>query len=90
MKVVINNRCGLFALSEAAYAHMGKQWDGYGYDAPDRDDPKLVAAVETLGERANGFCASLKIVEIPDGVDYYIDKRFDGRETIHEYHRVWS
>lgn len=66
---------------------------GYGYvdgmdGEYDRESEHLVLAVETLKERANGSSADLKVVEIPDGVDYYIDY-YDGVESIHENHRSW-
>jgi len=54
-----------------------------------RDDKILVQVVETLKEEANGKFASLKIVEIPDNVEWFIDE-YDGRECIRETHRVWS
>ena len=55
----------------------------------DRDDKILVHVVEQLKEEANGVHASLKVVEIPDDVDWFIDE-YDGRECIREAHRVWS
>jgi hypothetical protein len=54
-----------------------------------RADPLLVQVVEELGAAANGSCASLKVVEIPDGVDWEIDE-YDGSETIAEKHRSWG
>lgn len=54
-----------------------------------RTDLDLIAAVETLGADANGRYADLKIVEVPDGVDWYIHD-YDGSEEVHERHRVWS
>lgn len=45
-----------------------------------RHDPMLIAAVETLGERANGSCADLRIAEI-EGDLYRIDE-YDGFETV--------
>lgn len=54
----------------------------------DRADPLLVQVVEELGEKANGKCAELRIVEIPDGVGWEIDE-YDGIETVHEKHRSW-
>lgn len=54
-----------------------------------REDPLLIKVVEMLGDKANGRHAKLKIVEIPDGVEYEIDE-YDGIESVHEIHRVWS
>ena len=54
-----------------------------------RDDPDLVAVVEKLGEEAFGNYASLKVVEIPDDVKWFIDE-YDGAEHIAEEHRTWS
>lgn len=59
----------------------------YG-DIP-RNDADLVAVVEELGKRASGKCADLKVVEIPDGVEWEI-KEYDGNEHVAEVHRTWS
>jgi hypothetical protein len=61
------------------------QYEYYGQ----RNDPDLIAVVEELGDRANGFAASLKIVEIPYGVEWQIDE-YDGDEWVAEKHRTWS
>lgn len=61
-------------------------WDEYGIR---RDDPDLVNTVEELGERANTGVSRLEVVEIPDGVEYEI-VGYDGLESIHVKHRVWS
>lgn len=53
-----------------------------------RDDPDLVFTVETLGTRANGICADLAVVEIPDGIDWEISE-YDGNERVAERHRCW-
>lgn len=55
----------------------------------ERNDPNLIATVEALGDKANGFCANLDIVEIPDGVQWEIDE-YDGIERVDEVHRSWS
>lgn len=97
MKVVINRCFGGFSLSEKAYEYLGIPWDGYGYalgrDAhnlvKDRTNPKLVECVETLGAEANGWAADLKVVTIPDDVEWYISD-YDGLETVCEKHRVWD
>lgn len=54
-----------------------------------RSDPTLVRLVEEMGTEANGQHAHLRIVEIPDGVDWEISD-YDGWETIEERHRRWE
>jgi len=49
----------------------------------------LVAIVEALKERADGKYAKLKIVEIPDDVNWYIEE-YDGNEWVAERHRTWT
>jgi hypothetical protein len=61
----------------------------YTYDDHERTDPDLIAVVEEMGAAANGDCASLKVVEIPDGIEWEIDE-YDGNETVEEKHRSWS
>lgn len=53
-----------------------------------RADPRLVKIVEEMGEKANGGFAKLKVIEIPDDVDWEIDD-YDGMETVEEKHRSW-
>jgi len=48
-----------------------------------------VEVVEELGIKANGFCSELKIVEIPDDVEWIIEE-YDGKEWVAEDHRRWS
>ncbi len=84
MKVVLNNCYGGFGLSDEAIEMLGSDRP---YDL-DRTDPKLVEVVEKLGLRANGPLADLRVVDIPENVEYYIDD-YDGIETIHEKHRRW-
>jgi hypothetical protein len=54
-----------------------------------RNDPDLVAAVEELGADASSRYAELKVVDVPDEVDWYISE-YDGLEEVHERHRSWS
>lgn len=63
--------------------------DCYYYPDIPRDDPDLIAVVEAMGKSADGECAKLKIVEIPDGVEFGIDE-YDGIEHVAEKHRTWS
>jgi len=59
----------------------------YEYYEP-RNDPDLIAVIEEFGDNAHGWAASLKIVEIPDDVDWYVEEH-DGLEHIAEKHRTW-
>jgi hypothetical protein len=90
MKIVINKCYGGYGLSEEAYKALGIVWDNYGYDyEDDRTNPKLVEVVEKLGEAASGRFARLKVVEIPDDIDFELAS-YDGLETVHEAHGVWG
>lgn len=55
----------------------------------DRTDADLINIVETLGEEANGWAADLKVVEIPDDVEWQLEE-YDGAEWVAEKHRTWS
>ncbi len=101
MKVVINTCHGGFSISHEAVQFMagkGNQeaiemikagtsyfqfWEGK------RDNHILVEAVETLGTVADGAYAKLKVVEIPDGVEWQVEE-YDGREWVAEVHRTWD
>ena len=67
-------------------------WETYYYpDKEDiREDSDLIAIVEELGEKANGWCSELVVVDIPDELagKYVIDD-YDGIETLHEDVPVW-
>lgn len=53
-----------------------------------RADPLLIQVVRELGEDADGAHAQLKIVTIPDDVEWEIDE-YDGSEHVAEVHRTW-
>ncbi len=56
----------------------------------DRTDTDLIAVIEELGvENASDKFAEIKIVEIPDGIEWEIDE-YDGVEHVAEKHRTWS
>lgn len=54
-----------------------------------RTDPDLIKIIKLMGKNANGACADLKIIEIPNDIDWEIDE-YDSIETIREKHRTWS
>ena len=102
MKKIVINRCfGGFGLSQEALIELQKRNDKFVYLLDDgilhlntedveRDNPNLVEGVEKLGSlRASSDYAKLKIVEIPDDVDYTIAE-YDGIEWVAEAHRTWS
>jgi hypothetical protein len=77
------------ASSEERIAYNNAHRESSIYDGDlKRDDPALVQVVEELGDKANGSCAALRVVEIPDDVDWEIDE-YDGNEKIAEKHRTW-
>ena len=54
-----------------------------------RSDPILVEIVEALKpKKASGMYASLKVVEIPEDVEWKVEEN-DGMEWISEVHRTW-
>ena len=54
-----------------------------------RDDSDLIVIVEKLKEKANGRFAELKVVEIPDDIEWEIEE-YDGAEWVAEKHRTWE
>jgi len=55
-----------------------------------RSDPVMIQVIEELGEEeASGGCAKLRIVNVPDGVEFEISE-YDGLEHITETHRTWG
>lgn len=93
-KVVINTCHGGFGLSRDAWVVYCMQ---HGWDPDDRnlhdgmisrDDPDLVAVIESLGQKAHGEFADLKVVQIPQDVNWVIQE-YDGREWVAERHRTW-
>lgn len=89
MKVVINRCYGGFSLSEKAYEYLDIPWDGHGFKYNgDRTNLKLIECVEKLGKDANGEFAELKVVDIPDDVEWVIEE-YDGLEWVAEKHIVW-
>jgi hypothetical protein len=92
MKIVLNKCFGGYGLSKLAYKELGLEWDGFGYaydDAEERTNKKLIKCIEKIGEKAaSGELAYLRIIEIPDGIEFEIDN-YDGVETVIEKGHSW-
>jgi hypothetical protein len=59
-----------------------------------RSDPDVLAAFDALGDRFNGKHCTAKAVEVPDGVDWYVESCYeiigDGPEAVVECYRIWE
>jgi hypothetical protein len=94
-QIVINDRHGGFGLSAEAMElygafcrDAGREPELYDTDIA-RDSQQLLSVVLNLGVRANGPYARLKVVTIPDDVQWTIHE-YDGSEWVAEVHRTWS
>jgi len=66
-----------------------KDWEeDWSYYDIERNDQYLVRVVEELGDDVNGRFSELKVVDIPDDVEWQIDE-YDGAEWVAEVHRTW-
>jgi len=73
------------------YTKVKQSWGGSTYEVDgwkdfyrsdiERDDPILIQVVETLGDKANGRCAKLRIEDLSPGTLYRITE-YDGYESI--------
>jgi hypothetical protein len=92
-KVVINACHGGFGLSaeaESKYRELSGITDPNFYSRRiPRDDEHLIAVVELMGSEASNKYSELKIVEIPDDVNWYVEE-YDGKEWVAERHRTWE
>lgn len=85
---LVEEKCGQFSFTNFYNGEISD--DNLFLDRDlDRSDADLVKIVETLGAAANGKYASLKVVEIPEDANWYIEE-YDGREHVAERHRVWN
>lgn len=99
MKIAINTCYGGFSVSEEALKlyceytntkYNPEELNEYEFnDANHRTDSILIQVIEELGERANGRFANIKIIEIPDEINYIIQD-YDGVEWVAEVHRTWG
>jgi hypothetical protein len=94
----LSEKAHAFIAKRKGWQHACDDWDNdYWYSEPGkpihchelaRNDPDLVAAVEALGAGADGRYAELRVVNVPDEVNWYISE-YDGLEEVHECHRSW-
>lgn len=104
MKIVINVCFGGFSVSDKLMKalNLPSAQDNWNYLDNEtfnicsenplayRCYPPLIEAIEKIGNAStNGPFSNLKIIDIPDNVDWYIHE-YDGYETIHEVHRIWQ
>lgn len=97
-KVVLNTTYSFFGISEEAidwlidndYDLGTEVRNGKEMHDIDRDNPGLVAVVEALGgEKAGKPASVLKIVEVPDDVDWKVGTQAT-REIVKEKYRTWG
>ena len=101
MQTIVINKCyGGFSISDFAKKLLGVESAYinnavFGYDDDEnefrhRTDPRLILLIRAMGvEKISGNLASLKLVDIPDDVEWEIDE-YDGTEWVSEKHRMWS
>lgn len=94
-RVVINSCYGGFGLSDEAedlYRRYSKQDDidhVYFKDAS-RADPTLIRVIEEIGcDAASKSHSKLKIITVPDDVEFWKIMEYDGMEWVAERHRTW-
>lgn len=80
-----------YSLSQEEKMERNRIYDEESIDTcpSNRTDPDLIRVVKELGDAASGKYAKLKVIEIPDGVEWEIDE-YDGMETVREKHRSWN
>lgn len=101
MKLVINKCFGGFSLSPQAVSLIRTKLEAT-FQQQDIDEllefdgrrvprnlPEVVEAVESLGVEANGRCADLRVIEIPDNIQWQVVE-YDGNEHVAEVHRRWQ
>lgn len=64
-----------------------RYWDGWTKE--NRSHPLVVRLVEEMGRAASGEFADLKVVDVPDGVEWTVEE-YDGNEHIAEAHATWG
>jgi hypothetical protein len=94
MKIAINVCHGGFDLSTEGLelykknANVPNHLKLLAWDIP-RNDENLIAVIEELHCESWGKFSELKVVEIPDDVEWEVGD-YDGCEWVAEKHRKWS
>lgn len=100
-QIVINKCFGGFGLSKLAQEKFASLknidpgiWNSKFFENIDifgiyRADPDLVKVVTELGFEANDRYSDLKIIDVPDNVEWEIHE-YDGVEWVAEKHRTWA
>lgn len=78
MKIVVNKCFGGFEISDEAVRELGLP-DKYYVS---RNDERLIKMVEKDADKASGWSAKLRVVEVPDEATDWEMNDYDGRETI--------
>ena len=101
MKIIINRGIGPFRLSQKVLTELKRhecksvvrektKYSFRGFDIDSvRYDPLVIKTVEKIGPVFSGDRCILKVVDIPEGVSYYIHSD-NNKESVHESHRVWD
>lgn len=103
MKVVINTTPSVSWMSDQAIdrcVELGltlsgqgrfRYLIGQGQNNSFRSDPRLIQAVEELGDKASGTFAKLKVIDIPfDTTEGWEIVEIYGRETVVDTNRMWN
>lgn len=66
-----------------------RYWESWTRDIENRSHPLVVQVVEELGAAASDELAKLKVVEVPEGVEWELDE-YDGIESVREKSRSFG
>lgn len=88
---LVNRESDFWSMSAEEKKTYNETWreQNFSYREIARDDAVLIQVVEELGKDADNRYSELKVVEIPDDVEWQIDE-YDGAEWVAEKHRTWS
>jgi hypothetical protein len=80
---IMEERFGIYPNCNEEFGIKSKNKHAY------RADPRLIGVAEELGmKRAGDEMATIGIVEIPDGVEWYLEV-YKGIDIIHANHQWW-